>query len=378
MQCALPPSILKVLTRSLVDSQARVQSTSVGTSALAALAFGFVFAIKNADSAKITKVRVHYFCPLELDPGVPFCIEARLRLRHGGAPGDCYFDLNYFAKLTAAAARFIGEGLCALRENGCGPGCFALPCSRLRWRPREAQTPSLLNVRLINSLRSSCPTICAACNYSESSDPQGPSQAIPYDRLFADAFGLPNEGVIQEGLSSPGFSLDFPPVFSKQWPAIQEKRKLAEAKNTEFYAYIDRNREAHDVYVGSALAQSLKEAREAIRAVFKVHGFAPQHIDDLLSTVKTIDDLQALVIGMQRAGVVRADDNLLNMSLKLAVEKFRQAKGDMTFYPDRLVTGYIGIPVYTGTAFPWHQFTQPVGAHCARRRHRPETRCRRK
>jgi hypothetical protein len=28
-------------------------------------------------------------------------------------------------------------------------------------------------------------------------NPQGPSQAIPYDRLFADAFQLPDEGVIQ-------------------------------------------------------------------------------------------------------------------------------------------------------------------------------------
>jgi hypothetical protein len=178
-------------------------------------------------------------------------------------------------------------------------------------------------------------------------NPQGPSQAIPYDRLFADAFQLPDEGVIQ-GFSSPGFALDFPANFPTQWPVIQ--KRLADA-NTEFDAYINRNREAHDLYVTSALAQSLKEAREGIRAVFKLRGLAPQNVDSLLSTVNTVDDLQALIIGMQRAGVARADDDLLNMSLKLAVEKFRQAKGNIFFYPEQVTAGYVGIPVYTEPHF---------------------------
>lgn len=178
-------------------------------------------------------------------------------------------------------------------------------------------------------------------------DPDGPAQDIPYGRLFADALALPAEAVVQ-GVAVPGFSLDFPAAFSTRWPAVQ--KKLADV-DSEFGAYLGRNGKARDIYVTSALAQALNEARDGIRAVLKLRGIAPPDIDKLVSPVRTIDDLQALVIGIQRAGLLRADDRELNMSLMLAVEKFRQAKGNVFFYPDAVVAGYVGIPVQTEPRF---------------------------
>jgi hypothetical protein len=176
-------------------------------------------------------------------------------------------------------------------------------------------------------------------------NPLGPSRAIPYDRLFADAFALPTESVME---GSPSFALDFTKSFWTQWPVIQ--RRLTNAE-TEFDAYINHNVKAHDAYVESALAQALEQAIKGVRAVFKVHGFAPRDIDDLFSTVHSIDDLKALVLGMQRAGVVRANDDLLNMSLKLAVDEFKTAEGNVFFYPEEVLAGYVGIPVQTEPHF---------------------------
>lgn len=172
-------------------------------------------------------------------------------------------------------------------------------------------------------------------------DPDGPKQEIPYGKLFADAFALPKEGVTS-GVRVPGFSLELAPKFATQRPAI--KKKLEDA-NTDLYAFIGRNHQIHELYVTSALAQARKEAVEGIRAVFKIHGFPPQKIDEILSTVKTADDLYALLIGIQRAGLVRADDADLNMALKLAVERFRQAKGNIFFYPEQLTADYVGTPI---------------------------------
>jgi hypothetical protein len=174
-------------------------------------------------------------------------------------------------------------------------------------------------------------------------NPLGPSRTIPYDRLFADAFALPGESVI-DGIPSPSFGLEFTKPFAAQWPIIQKRLTNAD---TEFDAYIGRNAKAHDVYVDAALAQALDEAVKAVRSVFKVHGFAAGDIDKLLSTVHSIDDLKALVIGMQRAGVV----DTLDMALRLAVDEFKTTEGNVFFYPEEVLAGYVGIPVQTEPHF---------------------------
>jgi hypothetical protein len=178
-------------------------------------------------------------------------------------------------------------------------------------------------------------------------NPHGSREAIPYDRLFADAFGLADER-LDQGIICPGFTLLFPAAFPTQWAAIQ--KRLADA-DTELGVFLSRNQQAHEAYIDAALDQAFKEARAAIRTVFKARGYSEHDIDWLLAQVKTADDLKAVIQGMQREGVVSSDDSLLNMALFLAVEKYKQTKGNIFFFPPGLTAAYAGIPIFAEPHF---------------------------